>query len=111
MRADLLIRGAELLEADPAKGDGVRFDLATWAAPYDEADPKKFKFDTEPERVPINCYTRACAMGLFCLSDAFKNEGLGYSLEERAAGYELVPTLGHNYGYYAARTLFGISFR
>jgi hypothetical protein len=108
MRADLLIKGAELLEADAAKGDGVRFDLSTWASPYDPYRPDP-NFDTQ-DTPPLNCNTKACAMGLFCLSGAFTKEGLGYDLEAREfGGYVLNPTCRGDEGYAAAAELFEIT--
>lgn len=86
MRADLLLRGAEVLEADANNPEGIKFDLGTWAADarvdlasgyLDRATKNKYKYK-EDEVVPVNCGTQACAFGLFALSGAFKEEGLSY---------------------------------
>ena len=61
MKADLLIRGAELLEADAAKGDGVRFDLGTWASPYEDNLYNTRGFATA-EKPPLSCDTKACLL-------------------------------------------------
>lgn len=113
MRVDLLIRGAKLLEADAVKKDGVRFDLGTWASPYDTSQHNKI-FDTQ-NKPPLSCDTKACAMGLFCLSGAFKKEGLSYELEGRAVGYVCGYVLSPTYvngdvGFAAAAALFDISY-
>lgn len=112
MKADLLIRGAELLEADAAKGDGVRFDLGTWAGPYEDNPYNARGFNTN-EKPPLNCNTKACAMGLFCLSGAFEKEGLRYDLDPRVDGsYMLKPIYGSGSddGFYAAAKLFDIRY-
>lgn len=109
MRADLLTRGAELLEADAAKGDGVRFDLSTWASPYEDNPFNTRGFNTN-EKPSLNCNTKACAMGLFCLSGAFEKEGLSYDLDPRFDGsYTLNPSYDGWDGYTAAAELFDIS--
>jgi|SRR5882672_5514193 len=86
MRADLLLRGAEALEADAANPEGIKFDLGTWAADaridlvHSYLTPeirKKYQY-TQGEVIPVNCGTQACAFGLFALSGAFKEEGLSY---------------------------------
>jgi len=87
MRADLLLRGAEVLEADALNPEGIKFDLGTWAADarinlvngYLDPTTKKYKYK-DNEIVPVNCGTQACAFGLFALSEAFKEEGLGYKI-------------------------------
>src|SRR6266403_4799676 len=88
MRADLLRRGAELLEADANNPEGIKFDLGTWAADArinlatgyrDPRDKQLYKYK-DNEVVPVNCGTQACAFGLFALSGAFKEEGLGYKI-------------------------------
>lgn len=84
MRTDLMLRGAELLEADAVNPEGIKFDLGIWAADariglnvgdYEANQAFKYKSDTV---VPVNCGTQGCAMGLFAISGAFKHEGLSY---------------------------------
>jgi len=117
MREELLIRGAELLEADAAKPDGVQFDMATWVKPsvrQEGADAYAFAFVPE-EKPPISCATSACAMGLFCLSGAFEEEGLSYHFAKHGGGYVLLPNITDDAGYQrdgflAAAELFDISY-
>ncbi len=117
MREDLLIRGAELLEADAAKPDGIQFDLATWVKPSIRQEGADiYAFATVPEeKPPISCATSACAMGLFCLSGAFEEEGLSYHFAKHGGGYVLLPDLTDDTGYQrdgflAAAYLFDISY-
>ncbi len=87
MRADLLLRGAEVLEADANNPEGIKFDLGTWVADarinlvngYLTEDREKYKYK-DNEVIPVNCRTQACAFGLFALSGAFQEEGLGYKI-------------------------------
>lgn len=69
-----LLKLAALLEADAEKKDGIKFDLDCWAKPAGAASPV-FKSTEAPT---LDCNTAACAMGLACLSGAFKREGLTY---------------------------------
>lgn len=87
MRDDLLLKGAELLEADAANPEGIKFDLGTWAADaridlptaYRTANARQFDYQDE-QKIPLNCGTQACAFGLFAINGAFKDEGLSYTI-------------------------------
>jgi hypothetical protein len=65
-----LLKLADLLEADAANECGIKFDLGLWAST--EGNQKA------PE---LNCGTTACAVGLACISGAFKRQGLTYTSE------------------------------
>lgn len=85
MREDLLLKGAELLEADAVNPEGIKFNLGTWAADaridlgtaYRNASQYEYKEDAA---IPVNCETQGCAFGLFAVSGTFKDEGLSYTI-------------------------------
>lgn len=85
MRKDLLIKGAEVLEADAVNPEGIKFNLSTWASDaridlataYSDPSTRQYYYK-DAEVVPVNCGTQACAMGLFAISETFKDEGLSY---------------------------------
>lgn len=89
MRKDLLLRGAELLEADALNPEGIQFNLGTWATDarinlatgYRTKDAIQYDYKKE-QAIPVNCRTQACAFGLFAISGAFKDEGLSYVITE-----------------------------
>lgn len=112
-RSDLLIRGAELLEADAANPTGVRFDLGSWSQRFDAATGEKEDWDTKPTEIPVSCGTSACAMGLFAISGAFKDQGLKVSYTNSyrgdGSGFMMVPHCRGYEGFAAAQELFGIT--
>jgi hypothetical protein len=71
MNSTLLLRLADLLEADATKDDGVRFTIDVWGTV------------SEPER-PLSGSTTACGMGLAALSGAFHDTGLRYRLDYKS---------------------------
>jgi hypothetical protein len=77
MNSERLLRLADLLEADAARPDGIKFNLGCLV----ELNPKD-----DSDKVSVNCGTQACAVGLAAISGAFENEGLGYTLED--GGFE-----------------------
>jgi len=87
MRTDLMLKGADLLEADALNPEGIKFDLNTWAAdarvdltePFGVNGLRTFGYK-EDAVIPINCGTQACAAGLFALSGAFKDQGFSYEI-------------------------------
>lgn len=94
MNKERLLRLADLLEADAANPNGVKFDLRGWAIPskhlsawdnlFDFKDENPdLKFFGEDEEVKVNCGTAACAMGLAAISGAFLSDGLGYEIDLR----------------------------
>lgn len=125
MRADLLERGRQLLLADAANPHGVKFNLGTWAEP-DRSDKDRITDPTivkhtgvfasgrpnldwaQGAEVPVSCGTQACAMGLFAISRAFEDEGLGYNINLSG---NLYPVYNEEYGFDAAARLFDIDVR
>lgn len=79
MRKDLLLKLADLLEADAAKPDGIKFDLRAWAYDANVGTPEENMLSPGQD-VTLNCNTAACAMGLAALSGIFKEEGLTWEI-------------------------------
>lgn len=96
-----LLKLADLLEADAKNKKGIKFDLNDWVADK-EGNTRSFH---NVETIPINCNTKACAVGLACLSGAFKRSGLGYRI--RMTG-SLVPTFDGNDNWDAVESFFGL---
>jgi hypothetical protein len=90
-----LLRLADLLEADAANKEGVKFELAGWGV------------NRKGGPAVIGCQTTACAVGLAVLSGAFKRAGLRNA---SAAPYEIVPAIGTIKGYNAVAILFEIDY-
>lgn len=74
MNKKRLLKLADLLEADAENPSGIKFDLNSWGAREDIPN------DRIPEAIPVDCGTTACAVGLACISGAFKRAGLSYKL-------------------------------
>jgi hypothetical protein len=107
MHKERLLKLADLLEADAANPKGVKFDLAVWAAPAGKA--REFK-NGKPT---LGCDTAACAVGLACLSGAFKRAGLTYELKDRCewdreSKEHITPLFNGTYGMRAVSLLFNI---
>jgi hypothetical protein len=102
MKADLLLRGADLLEANANNPEGMKFDLEDWLS--NSHGGKGLTLDHST--LKANCGSVGCAMGLFAASGAFEKEGLttGSAGPFRWHG-------GHNTagGYHLAVMLFAIS--
>lgn len=93
MNKERLLRLADLLEADAANPNGVKFDLRGWAIPskhleawdslwaFREKNPDHLRFFEPAAEVQVSCGTAACAMGLAVISGAFLNEGLSYEID------------------------------
>ena len=93
MKTDLLLKLADLLEADANNPHGVRFNLGTWITTSKGAAPE------------MSCGTQACAMGLAAISGIFKDEGLTYDHGD----VQLITSHGLRYsGFFAAARLFKI---
>ncbi len=120
MKVDLLLRLADLLEADAANPNGVCFDLSDWSHPM-SADLKASNDDETWARdmdvIPVNCNTAACAVGLAAISGAFEAEGLRWKIEptfgdeSRLRGF-LVPFVEgqpHMVGFHAAKVVFDLT--
>lgn len=99
MKTDLLLKLADMLEADAANPEGIKFDLRSWIRPSD------LTYEAY-ENLPMNCGTTACAMGLAALSGQF--EGLSYTGAGNVA-YRVSVT-ETKYGFDAVEVLFDVSF-
>jgi hypothetical protein len=106
MREDRLLKLADVVEADANNPVGFKFDLATWAAPIKVAEnPTRYDSGWEQDAViPLDCNTAACAVGVGCLSGAFKNEGLSYEIDNGM----LSPTFQGRTSFGAVREFFEI---
>lgn len=89
-----LLKLADLLEADAKNKKGIKFDLNYFVRPDDPKEPS------------ATCNTTACAVGLACVSGAFKRSGLGMVLSSN--GFEIIPKFKRRFGEEAARSFFGI---
>lgn len=100
-----LLKLADLLEADAKNKKGVKFDLSSWAVPAGG-----IVFEGDERTVPVDCNTSACAMGLACISGAFKREGLTYEFDYSMTwnGFILEPRHEGRSGFEAAASLFDI---
>lgn len=110
MREDRLLKLADVVEADANNPVGFKFDLATWAAPIlvaENPNDQQVRYDSGWEsdaRIPLDCHTAACAVGVGCLSGAFKDEGLGYEIDNGV----LSPTFQGHTSFGAVREFFEI---
>jgi hypothetical protein len=109
MRADRLLKLAELLEADAANPEGVMFTLKDWATPSSALRGISSSKVFESEVIPLNCNTAACALGLAALSGEFASEGLTFKLTE-AGTFKgtLVPIFEDYKGFDAGSVFFEI---
>lgn len=71
-----LLKLADLLVKDARKKTGIKFDLKIVA----EASTRKAW--EGKKKVPVDCGTAACALGLAAISGKFKRAGLSYTIEE-----------------------------
>jgi hypothetical protein len=102
MHAERLLKLADLLEADAARPDGIKFDLGTWG---------RWRNGEAPS---LSCGTTACAMGLAALSGSFAEDGLTYAIEwlpdRTIGGYGGISVkFDDQYNLDAAAQLFGIT--
>lgn len=77
-----LLKLADLLEEDAKNKKGIKFDLDVIAVNSQGHD---FRFGEVPT---VSCGTTACAVGLACVSGAFKRSGLSYEIKDY--GFEMV---------------------
>ena|SRR6185312_8885744 len=103
-----LLKLADLLEADAKNLKGISFDLMTWARPSESIDGS---YRTKLEKVPVDCGTSACAVGLACISGAFRRSGLSYVYKRWNEGFYLIPQFGTEGGMKAVQSFFGIDRR
>lgn len=97
MKTDLLLKLADMLEADAANPSGLKFDMHNWGMTQAWGD--------QPE---LSCGTTGCAFGLAAISDQF--EGLTFSM----SGNYMHPQFRRADGvmledYEAAKELFDIT--
>lgn len=78
MKKQRLLKLADLLEADAKNRKGIKFDLTVIATKSDEDKTKYF----DGEIPPVDCGTAACAVGLACISGAFKKSGFTYRYDD-----------------------------
>lgn len=90
-----LLKLAALLEADAKNKKGVKFDLRGWG---------KRAADDFTDVIPMDCGTKACAVGLACISGAFKRSGLTWC--HGWGGF--APKFGGNSGWPAVEDFFSI---
>lgn len=102
MNKKRLLKLADLLEADAKNKHGIKFNLDNWAADGD-GDARAF-YDVDV--IPVNCNTQACAVGLACISGAFKRSGLGYDIAYSGA---LVPSFEGLQQWDAVQSFFGLT--
>lgn len=105
MNIERMNKLADLLEADAANPEGVRFDLGTWGRDVNYLDEYKSGF-VEGQVIPINCNTAACAFGLAAISGAFKDDGLTYQIDDDY----LIPEFEGKIGIFAATKFFDLRF-
>lgn len=105
MNKKRLLKLAKLLEKDADNEKGIKFDLAQWAAPSEQDT-----FGKKKKVVPVSCETTACAVGLACISGAFKDEGLKHSyVTGYSEGWILVPKFGTERNFDAVISFFDIT--
>lgn len=129
MNVERLTMMIDLLRADAANPQGVRFDLATWASPADGGIAPGAAWELGEEVVtaarihgdgyvmgdakviPMSCDTFACAFGLAALDPGFRALGLDYRFVPLHHGQSrgaMIPTYDDSDGMGAAAKLFEI---
>lgn len=104
MNIDRLNKLATLLEKDAANPQGVKFDLGTWSKPVGSPTDSG-AYDGTVTKVPVDCGTYACALGLAAISGVFKGEGLDFKITAIGA---LTPTFDGNSNYGAGEAFFDL---
>jgi hypothetical protein len=106
METTRLLKLADLLEADAANPQGVKFDLAAWAVNLnDSGNSYDNHFVQGQDEIPVDCGTAACAFGLAAISGAFADEGLTYMIDR---SNNLYPQYKEATGFDAATKFFDI---
>jgi hypothetical protein len=111
MKTELLLKLADMLEADAVKTDGLTFNMSMWAEPTNKVGVCGEKFLEGIQTIPISCGTSGCAMGLAALSGQFP--GLGWRLWGK--DNEFIPVFEdgsgrEREGFEAAMDTFGLSY-
>lgn len=101
MHKKRLLKLADLLEADAKNRKGIKFDLAVVARKEEGDSQRDFRPGEQPT---IDCGTAACAIGLACLSGAFKRAELTWHIDEW--GFE--PMVAGKVGFEEAYRVFGL---
>lgn len=96
MNKKRLLKLADLLIADAKNKKGVKFDLSSWGSA------------TEGTKPAVSCNTSACAVGLACVSGAFKSAGLDCAPTALKKG-KILPRAGRRYGWFAVEHVFGLN--
>lgn len=101
---DRLLKLANLLEADAKNKKGVKFDLEYWGG------IPSLDHNVKPPEIRADCSTAACAVGLACISGAFKRSGLTYTIGAKARYYgnNIKPVYGSLTEFAAAQAFFSI---
>ncbi len=99
-----LLKLASLLEADAKNKKGIKFDISIIAAKAKKDIYGYIPF-AKGEKPKADCGTAACAIGLACVSGAFKSAGLTYDIKSGG----LAPKVGRNAAFEAAYKIFGLS--
>lgn len=103
-----LLKLAELLEKDARNKKGVKFDLETWAAPSGSR-PWERSWDRREPEIEVGCGTSACAVGLACISGAFKRAGLTFGYKKSfGGGFHLVPKFNGSREFRAVERFFEV---
>lgn len=99
-----LLKLADLLVKDTKNKKGIKFDLSTWARPSRKRRSSDFELS-------VDCGTTACAVGLACVSGAFKRSGLGYETNGLWTGdeFRIIPVFQHHRNFDAVERFFDIS--
>lgn len=94
---------SDLLEADAKNPKGIKFDLHFWGGVANGAPNK-----APPSTLPLNCNTVGCAVGLACISGAFKREGLGWRPDDNENN--IIPMYRGCGGFSAVRDFFDLAY-
>lgn len=121
MNVERLTHLRDLLRADAANPQGVRFDLGVWASP--RAGDPSYRLASDPIYIThelrdvevvnaptMSCDTFACALGLACLDPVFQAQGLRFTVSPRGNGQSawMIPTFGTDDTFAAGAAFFDI---
>lgn len=105
MNKKRLLKLSDLLIADAKNKKGVQFDLGLWgqvsALPQGE----------KPRIIKVDCGTQACAIGLACITNAFKRSGFTYDVtsKDNGSGNNIRPLFGKYRNFDAVEKFFEIN--
>lgn len=106
-----LLKLAGLLEADAKNKKGIKFDLNVWAKPANAEYYEFFNTRITALQPPQDCGTAACAIGLACISGAFKRQGLTMAYRRSSVfggrvDYMPIPAIGRRRNFEAVDKFF-----